>query len=147
MCHSLREVVKEYHLVTPVSTDAEGRFLSHGVSADWTPGPQHVRSRREAAERADHADRADRADHAARLRDVAFYNVTVFGRELHLRLRLNSRLVAPGARVEWWEENSTRSEPLLADCLYVGDVTDMQGTSVAISNCDGLLISPAQDER
>uniref|UniRef100_A0A8C9T7B4 ADAM metallopeptidase with thrombospondin type 1 motif 2 n=1 Tax=Scleropages formosus TaxID=113540 RepID=A0A8C9T7B4_SCLFO len=145
---SLREVVKEYHLVTPVSTDAEGRFLSHGVSADWTPGPQHVRSRREAAERADHADRADRADHAARLRDVAFYNVTVFGRELHLRLRLNSRLVAPGARVEWWEENSTRSEPLLADCLYVGDVTDMQGTSVAISNCDGLagVIRTEQEE-
>uniref|UniRef100_A0A8C7KL57 ADAM metallopeptidase with thrombospondin type 1 motif 2 n=1 Tax=Oncorhynchus kisutch TaxID=8019 RepID=A0A8C7KL57_ONCKI len=72
-----------------------------------------------------------------------YYNVTVFGREFHLRLRHNARLVAPGAKMEWHDDDdsngtATRSEPLQGDCLYVGDVTDTPGTTVAISNCDGL---------
>nr|XP_029507228.1 A disintegrin and metalloproteinase with thrombospondin motifs 3-like [Oncorhynchus nerka] len=73
-----------------------------------------------------------------------YYNVTVFGREFHLRLRHNARLVAPGAKMEWHDDDdgngtATRSEPLQGDCLYVGDVTDTPGTTVAISNCDGLV--------
>lgn len=71
-----------------------------------------------------------------------FYNVTVFGREFHFRLRLNSKLVAPGATVEWQEDsNITYTEPLLGNCLYVGDITDLPNASVAISNCDGLVRS------
>lgn len=69
-----------------------------------------------------------------------FYNVTVFGREFHFRLRPNSRLVAPGATVEWQEDSDeTRIEPLYGNCLYVGDITDLPNASVAISNCDGLV--------
>ncbi|OXB76206.1 UNVERIFIED_CONTAM: hypothetical protein H355_016784 [Colinus virginianus] len=56
------------------------------------------------------------------------------------RLRPNSRLVAPGATVEWQEDSDeTRIEPLYGNCLYVGDITDLPNASVAISNCDGLL--------
>uniref|UniRef100_A0A8C7KUG0 ADAM metallopeptidase with thrombospondin type 1 motif, 2a n=1 Tax=Oncorhynchus kisutch TaxID=8019 RepID=A0A8C7KUG0_ONCKI len=106
-------VLREYGVVRPVNTDAEGRFLSGAVSAPQLDS-QH--------------------------RETLFYNVTVFGRELHLHLRLNSRLVAPGAKVEWHEEgNQTRYEPLLeSDCFYVGEVTNVRDTSVALSNCDGL---------
>lgn len=69
-----------------------------------------------------------------------FYNVTVFGREFHFRLRPNSRLVAPGATVEWQEDSEeTHIEPLYGNCLYVGDITDLPNASVAISNCDGLV--------
>ncbi|KAM3869026.1 A disintegrin and metalloproteinase with thrombospondin motifs 2 [Diretmus argenteus] len=79
-----------------------------------------------------------------------YYNVTVFGRELHLRLRLNSRLVAPGATVEWWEESGQRhAQPIGGTgCFYTGEVTNMEDTSVAISNCDGLagMIRTGQDE-
>ncbi|POI31581.1 hypothetical protein CIB84_004668, partial [Bambusicola thoracicus] len=69
-------------------------------------------------------------------------------------LRPNSRLVAPGATVEWQEDSDeTHIEPLYGNCLYVGDITDLPNASVAISNCDGLLskgkrnISVVQEEQ
>ncbi|ROL50213.1 A disintegrin and metalloproteinase with thrombospondin motifs 3 [Anabarilius grahami] len=41
--------------------------------------------------------------------------------------------------MEWQESGGMHSEPLKSDCMYVGDITDIQGASVAISNCDGLV--------
>ncbi|PKU37016.1 disintegrin/metalloproteinase [Limosa lapponica baueri] len=115
--------IEEYSLVIPTSTDSEGRFLSHLVS-----GPPKARFRRA----------AEGLQHEAANEQI-FYNVTVFGREFHFRLRPNSRLVAPGATVEWQEDSDeTHVEPLYGNCLYVGDITDLPNASVAISNCDGL---------
>uniref|UniRef100_A0A8C7KGB1 ADAM metallopeptidase with thrombospondin type 1 motif 2 n=1 Tax=Oncorhynchus kisutch TaxID=8019 RepID=A0A8C7KGB1_ONCKI len=116
-------VLGEYGLVRPVSVDADGHFLSHAVSAEKE-------------------GMYEEEDGGPRHRQL-YYNVTVFGREFHLRLRHNARLVAPGAKMEWHDDDdsngtATRSEPLQGDCLYVGDVTDTPGTTVAISNCDGL---------
>lgn len=70
-----------------------------------------------------------------------YYNVTLFGHELHLRLQPNSRLVAPAATMEWWEESGQKhSQPIRdTDCFYTGQVSNMEDTSVAISNCDGLV--------
>lgn len=70
-----------------------------------------------------------------------YYNVTVFGRQFHLRLRHNARLVAPGAKMEWHDDSDSirYSEPLHDECLYVGDITDTPGGTVALSNCDGLV--------
>lgn len=137
---SLQHVLREYGLVRPVSVDADGGFLSHAISASRLSGQgSHRRRRRQANQ---HGETDEEQDHL-RHKETLFYNVTVFGQEFHLRLRLNSRLVAPGAKVEWLEDdNQTHSEPLLpSDCLYVGYVTNVQDTSVAISNCDGLVSS------
>lgn len=69
-----------------------------------------------------------------------FFNVTVFGKELHLRLRANRRLVAPRAFVEWQEDFVEKAkERIHRDCVFTGDVSDMPDASVAISNCDGLV--------
>ncbi|CAM5159830.1 unnamed protein product [Natator depressus] len=125
--------IEEYRLVVPISTDSEGRFLSNLVS-----GPPRGRFRRDAGD----------LQHEASNEQI-FYNVTVFGREFHFRLRLNSRLVAPGATIEWQEDsNVTHIEPLHGNCLYVGDITDLPNASVAISNCDGLagMIRTDKDE-
>uniref|UniRef100_A0A8C7K0I8 ADAM metallopeptidase with thrombospondin type 1 motif 2 n=1 Tax=Oncorhynchus kisutch TaxID=8019 RepID=A0A8C7K0I8_ONCKI len=115
-CRNSQHVLREYGVVKPVNTDSVGRFLSGAVSA-----PQLDKG-------------------TASHRETLFYNVTVFGQELHLRLHLNSRLVVPGAKVEWHEEGSEPTyEPLRdSDCFYVGEVTNVRDTSVAISNCDGL---------
>lgn len=136
MCNadSLQHVLGDYGLVKPVLTDAEGRFLSHAVSVGPADGQFRRRWRREAAS-ADHANHESGGDALEQL----YYNVTVFGREFHLRLRRNTRLVAPGAKMEWQESGGMHSEPLKSDCMYVGDITDIQGASVAISNCDGLV--------
>uniref|UniRef100_A0A671SK74 ADAM metallopeptidase with thrombospondin type 1 motif 2 n=1 Tax=Sinocyclocheilus anshuiensis TaxID=1608454 RepID=A0A671SK74_9TELE len=141
--YSLQHVLGDYGLVKPVLTDAEGRFLSHAVSVGPADGQFRRRWRREAAS-SDHAHHESGGGTPERL----YYNVTVFGREFHLRLHRNTRLVAPGAKMEWQESDGTHSELLKSDCMYVGDITDIQGASVAISNCDGLagMIRTEQEE-
>ncbi|XP_026136494.1 A disintegrin and metalloproteinase with thrombospondin motifs 2-like isoform X1 [Carassius auratus] len=140
---SLQHVLGDYGLVKPILTDAEGRFLSHAVSVGPEDGQFRRRWRREAAS-TDHAHDESEGGTPERL----YYNVTVFGREFHLRLHRNMRLVAPGAKMEWQGSDGMHSEPLKSDCMYVGDITDMQGASVAISNCDGLagMIRTEQEE-
>ncbi|KAJ8254644.1 hypothetical protein GJAV_G00195380, partial [Gymnothorax javanicus] len=134
---SLQHVLGEYGLVRPVSTDAEGRFLSHAVSRGQSGGQPRRRRRREAGA-------MEEEEQEEEPQERIFYNVSVFGREFHLRLRHNARLVAPGAKVEWQDDSGDgdgeikRSEPLHSDCLYVGDVSGEREASVAISNCDGL---------
>lgn len=109
--------------------------MSHVVSLE-TAGAG-VRARRAAPDQTSGLPGDAAQDPGGRL----FYNITVFGRDLHLRLRPNARLVAPGATVEWQgETGDTRVEPLLGTCLYVGDVADLpKASSVALSNCDGLV--------
>lgn len=129
--------LKEYGLITPISTDAEGHYLSHLLSAN-----HKQRVKREVLEG------------SAQAVDRLFFNITVFGKEFHLRLHPNQRLVAPGAMVEWHDEieiagnateNGTHSERILrremlkTDCTFIGDITDVPGASVAINNCDGLV--------
>lgn len=130
---------REYELVTPISTNLKGHYLSHILSANHKKrSPRDVSSNSE----------------------QLFFNVTAFGRDFHLRLRPNTHFIAPGAVVEWHEtaprpgnttdprnsrphrsssEGGWRSEPLQTSCAYVGDIMDVPGTSVAISNCDGLV--------
>uniref|UniRef100_A0A663DND9 ADAM metallopeptidase with thrombospondin type 1 motif 14 n=1 Tax=Aquila chrysaetos chrysaetos TaxID=223781 RepID=A0A663DND9_AQUCH len=70
---------------------------------------------------------------------LLYFNVTVFGKELHLRLRPNRRLVPVGAVAEWQEDFEVLfREPLQQRCLFTGDISGMPGAAVAISNCDGL---------
>uniref|UniRef100_A0A669DG90 ADAM metallopeptidase with thrombospondin type 1 motif, 3 n=1 Tax=Oreochromis niloticus TaxID=8128 RepID=A0A669DG90_ORENI len=116
--------LKEYGLVTPFSTDSHGHYLSHLLSAT-----HKQRVKREVLENGETEQRL-------------FFNITAFGKEFHLRLRLNSRLVAPGAMVEWHDEL------LKTDCTFTGDITDVPGASVAINNCDGLagMIRTESDE-
>ncbi|GAB5570745.1 A disintegrin and metalloproteinase with thrombospondin motifs 3 isoform X1 [Prionailurus iriomotensis] len=132
---------REYELVTPVSTDFEGHYLSHILSAN-----HKKRSTRDVSSNS----------------EQLFFNITAFGRDFHLRLKRNTQLVAPGAVVEWHEtslvpgnitnpnndhqagnasERIWKTEPLQTNCAYVGDIMDIPGTSVAISNCDGLALT------
>ena len=150
----LRSRLKEYGLVTPFSTDARGHYLSHLLSAN-----HKQRVRREAFS-------------SGEPQQTLFFNITAFGKEFHLRLRPNDRLVAPGAKVEWHDDedggreredgggagvmgegvkNRTgpggsvrilRQELLKTDCTFIGDITDVPGASVAINNCDGLVSLP-----
>uniref|UniRef100_A0A673FTM0 A disintegrin and metalloproteinase with thrombospondin motifs 3-like n=1 Tax=Sinocyclocheilus rhinocerous TaxID=307959 RepID=A0A673FTM0_9TELE len=146
MNNLLKIRLKEYGLITPISTDAEGHYLSHLLSAN-----HKQRVKREVLEG------------LAQAVDRLFFNITVFGKEFHLRLHPNQRLLAPGAMVEWHDEieiagnateNGTDSERILrrellkTDCTFIGDITDVPGASVAINNCDGLagMIRTDSDE-
>ncbi|CAJ1058587.1 LOW QUALITY PROTEIN: A disintegrin and metalloproteinase with thrombospondin motifs 2-like [Xyrichtys novacula] len=146
---SLQHVLGEYGLVRPISVDAEGRFLSHAVSAGHVAVGQSRRRRRREVGVGDDEWEDPREEPAVSVESL-YYNVTIFGRDFHLRLRHNARLVAPGAKMEWRDDSdSTRhTEPLQDECLYTGDITDIPGSTVAISNCDGLagMIRMEQEE-
>uniref|UniRef100_A0A8C3J9Z0 ADAM metallopeptidase with thrombospondin type 1 motif 3 n=1 Tax=Calidris pygmaea TaxID=425635 RepID=A0A8C3J9Z0_9CHAR len=125
---------RPYGLVIPISTNADGSYVSNILSAS-----HQRRSAREASQSP----------------RQLYFNVTAFGREFHLRLKPNTRLVAPEAVVEWYEDSAGtaaqrlwKREPLWTNCAYVGDITDIPGASVAISNCDGLagMIRTDKDE-
>ncbi|XP_069096468.1 A disintegrin and metalloproteinase with thrombospondin motifs 14 [Pleurodeles waltl] len=125
----------EYGVIVPFSTDSRGRYLSHVVSAEGGFRGKH--SSQHPWQRV-----ARSVPNLARTHsdeDSVYFNVTVFGKELHLRLKPNSRLVAPRALAEWQEDfQELFQEPVRRGCLFTGDISDMPGARVAISNCDGL---------
>uniref|UniRef100_G3QCN4 ADAM metallopeptidase with thrombospondin type 1 motif, 2 n=1 Tax=Gasterosteus aculeatus aculeatus TaxID=481459 RepID=G3QCN4_GASAC len=131
----LHQMLSEFDVVRPIRTNSEGRFLPATVSGLHLPR----RKRHYASPRPPRLEGTE-----------LFYNVTVFGQELHLRLRPNGRLVAPTAIMEWWEESGHKtSQPIRdTDCLYTGEVSNMEDASIAISNCDGLagVIRTSQEE-
>uniref|UniRef100_A0A8C7FAR6 ADAM metallopeptidase with thrombospondin type 1 motif, 3 n=1 Tax=Oncorhynchus kisutch TaxID=8019 RepID=A0A8C7FAR6_ONCKI len=130
--YQLRSRLREYGLITPISTDSHGHFLSHLLSAN-----HKQRVKREVG-----------SEGSEQANDRLFFNITVFGREFHLRLRPNDRLVSPGAMVEWHDQRILRRRLLKTDCTFIGDITDVKGASVAINNCDGLagMIRTDSDE-
>uniref|UniRef100_A0A8C5GV67 A disintegrin and metalloproteinase with thrombospondin motifs 3 n=1 Tax=Gouania willdenowi TaxID=441366 RepID=A0A8C5GV67_GOUWI len=147
---NLKSRLKEYGLVTPFSTDSRGNFLSHLLSASHK---QRVKRELSPLTKSQHS---------------LFFNITAFGKEFHLRLHPNNKLVAPGAMVEWHDgvegigssfrtsqtESTNQTERVLhrellkTDCTFIGDITDVPGASVAINNCDGLagMIRTDSDE-
>uniref|UniRef100_A0A8D0V137 ADAM metallopeptidase with thrombospondin type 1 motif 14 n=1 Tax=Sus scrofa TaxID=9823 RepID=A0A8D0V137_PIG len=145
----LSRKLSDYGMTVPCSTDFRGRFLSHVVSgpaaasagsteADRPPAPLshsgHLRVARSPLRPKGVTLQPGRVG-----RSSLYFNVTVFGEELHLHLRPNRRLVVPGASVEWQEDfRELFRQPLRRECVYTGGVTGMPGAAVAISNCDGL---------
>lgn len=133
--------LSEYGVIVPFSTDCRGRFLSHVVSGEAAAGLGQPACPPEPARSRSWSRRVPRSppDESPQRR-LLYFNVTVFGKELHLRLRPNRRLLPPGAVAEWQEDFEVLfREPLQQRCLFTGDISGMPGAAVAISNCDGLV--------
>ncbi|KAM4839072.1 A disintegrin and metalloproteinase with thrombospondin motifs 14 isoform 2-T2 [Urocitellus parryii] len=138
--------LSDYGVTVPFSTDFRGRFLSHMVSGPAAASkgsvlmdrpPLHSSHLRVA--RSPLHPEGETLKPGQVGRHFLYFNVTVFGKELHLCLRPNRRLVVPGASVEWQEDfRELFRQPLQQECVYTGGVTGMPGAAVAISNCDGL---------
>ncbi|XP_044798148.2 A disintegrin and metalloproteinase with thrombospondin motifs 14 isoform X3 [Bubalus bubalis] len=141
--------LSDYGVTVPCSTDSQGRFLSHVVSGpaaasagsvkgDGPPSPLSHSGRLRVA-RSPLRPEGVTLQPGRMGRASLYFNVTVFGEELHLHLWPNRRLVVPGASVEWQEDfQELFRQPLRRECVYTGGVTGMPGAAVAISNCDGL---------
>ncbi|XP_053739624.1 A disintegrin and metalloproteinase with thrombospondin motifs 3 isoform X2 [Synchiropus splendidus] len=133
--------LSEYGLIVPFSTDSHGRYISHVVSSGSGSEGADVGggARAFAGKRRVPRDAPEIPVVKPSANQHLFFNVTVFGKELHLRLRANRRLVAPGALVEWQEDFQEKAkERIHRNCVFTGDVSDMPEATVAISNCDGL---------
>ena len=142
--------LSDYGVTVPCSTDSQGRFLSHVVSGPAAASAESIKGDRRPSPPS-HSSHLRVARSPLRPEGVTlqpgrmgrsslYFNVTVFGEELHLHLRPNRRLVVPGAAVEWQEDfQELFRQPLQRECVYTGGVTGMPGAAVAISNCDGLV--------
>lgn len=134
--------LSEYGVIVPFSADCQGRFLSHVVSgsvagsraeADHPSAPPPHSDRHRVI-------RSTRLNQGVPRNRLYYFNVTVFGEELHLRLKPNRRLVSPDALTEWQEDfQEVFQEPLQQECVFTGGVSGMPGATVALSNCDGLV--------
>ncbi|XP_072484791.1 A disintegrin and metalloproteinase with thrombospondin motifs 14 isoform X1 [Notamacropus eugenii] len=135
--------LSEYGVFVPFSADHEGRFLSHVVSGPAASGssasgrpplPPSPPSSRHRVARSPSVPAGEPAGKYS-----IYFNVTIFGKEFHLGLKPNRRLVVPGAFTQWQEDFwEVSREPLRQECVFTGSITGMLGTAVAISNCDGL---------
>ncbi|KAF6740009.1 A disintegrin and metalloproteinase with thrombospondin motifs 2 [Oryzias melastigma] len=155
---SLHQVLSEFDIIHPIRTTSEGNFLSRAVSAHHLHrSKRHVflsskTSIPKTILRSNWKDIPPLLEQTPPTRGWSqeiFYNVTVFGQELHLKLHPNTRLFTPTATLEWEESGNVQSEPIRAsDCFYTGTVLGLEDSSVAISNCDGLagMIRTEEDE-
>ncbi|KAM4852531.1 A disintegrin and metalloproteinase with thrombospondin motifs 14 [Thomomys bottae] len=144
----LSEKLNGYGMTIPCSTDFRGHFLSHVVSGPSAAPTRSVDMDRPPLPSLHSSHRVARSPlrpegrpwhHGRAGHHFLYFNVTVFGKELHLHLRPKQRLVVPGASVEWQEDfQKVFRQPLQQECVYTGGVTGMPGAAVAISNCDGL---------
>lgn len=148
---SLNQILSEYDIVHPVETDANGHVLPTSASSHHQHMGQKSSTSRSRGKRGTLADslRETLSDQSRGrsymdIKAGLYYNVSLFGHDLHLRLHPNSRLIAPTATMEWWEESGDRHSQPIGDtgCFYTGQVSNMEDTSVAISNCDGLVGLP-----
>lgn len=105
----------KYEITHPFQADEDGSFLSHTLE-------QHARQKRETEEPR-----------------FWFYNVKAFGMSLHLNLTKNEQLMAPGMKVERHFNGTVTTEDCPKNSFLNGHVSSLQGSSVAVSNEDGLV--------
>lgn len=110
----------EYNVVHPIQVDEEGAFVSHELSYP------RIRIRRYSEE----------VDH----NEEVHYKVSAFGNDLHLHLKRNRRLLAPDFKVEVLGKNGRiLKRHTMENCHYVGRVKARSRSTVAMSNCHGLV--------
>ena len=118
-CSNTFIAVPEYHVVHPIQVDEEGAFVSHELTFP------RIRMRRSAGE----------VDN-----EEVHYKVSAFGNDLHLHLKRNKRLLAPGFKVEViGKRGRVIKRHTMENCHYTGRLKGRTRTTVAISNCLGLV--------
>lgn len=111
----------------PIQVDEDGAFVSHELSYP------RIRMRRS----------SDEVDH----HEEVHYKVSAFGNDLHLHLQRNKRLLAPNFKVEVIGKNGrVMKRHTMENCHYVGRLKDRSRSTVAISNCNGLVSTAYQSK-
>ncbi|XP_048588217.1 A disintegrin and metalloproteinase with thrombospondin motifs 18 isoform X2 [Nematostella vectensis] len=106
--------VPEYDVTHPYQSTSAGTFLSYDLHSD-------------------HRSRRSTDIHDKR------YNIRAFGKNMHLKLRENKRLLAPGLKVEEYQNGHVRrSELPMGTKHYIGEIEGDAKSIVALSYNDGL---------
>lgn len=105
----------EYDVASAFQADENGRFLSRNLG-------EHSRQRRGNEEP-----------------NTCHYNIKAFGTSLHLNLTRNNDFMAPDLEVERHHNGTVTREDAPKNSFLSGHVTSIPGSSVAISNDNGLV--------
>lgn len=125
VCDTLN-LVPEYNVVHPIQVDEEGSFVSHELTFP------RIRMRR---------------SHDEDDNEEVHYRVPAFGNDFHLHLIRNRRLLAPHFKVEViGRHGQVMKRHTMENCHYVGRLKDRSKTTVALSNCQGLVSTQSTNE-
>lgn len=120
--HLVRQL-SDYEIVVPRKVSHDGKHLSHRVIHHYD-GQQ--RRRRRSIESGDD--------------DEVHYRLVLDGRERHLHLAPNDRLLSPGFVIERRNVTEHRIRTSAgSQCHYVGHVRGQPGSTAAVSTCQGLV--------
>ena len=108
-------IVPEYDVITPFQADQKGRFLSLDLDV-------HAMEKRGTKEP-----------------NALFYNVDAFDIPLHLSLTKYNDLAAPDMTIERHQNGRVITEDVPQSTFLNGHVRSIQGSSVAVSNDNGLV--------
>ncbi len=139
--HHLLSKLSNYEVVRPHRSTPDGRFLSHDLSTSKEEEKDvYERAKRDTLLNRDGRSRYRRSALNDDNQEVRHhFRVDAFGIQMHLNVTRNRYIVTPKMKVELYKEDGTREiyRPNTL-CFYSGGVDDSPGSSVAISNCDGL---------
>ena len=72
--------------------------------------------------------------------EPSFYKLDAFGSKLHLKLKRNDHLMAPGLTIlKQNSDGTTTAHPVPENTFYLGQVTSDPRSTVAVSNAGGLV--------
>lgn len=112
----LNPKVPEYDITHPYQSDEQGEFVSYSM---------HSQTRRK---------------RDTRPQKSSFYKMNAFGTELHLKLKRNDHLMAPGMKVlRQHSDGTTTQHPAPENTYYLGHVASDPQSMVAVSNFGGLV--------
>ena len=108
--------VPEYDVTTPFRTDESGGYLSHDLELH----------------RARQVQSAQRPN-------VWYFKMKAFGKSLHLNLTKSTDFLSSGLKAERYQNGSVSYEDLPENYFLKGHVSSAPGSSVSISNYNGLV--------
>ncbi|KAH3741909.1 hypothetical protein DPMN_048639 [Dreissena polymorpha] len=130
----LFQSISSYETIIPHVVDEHGDFLSYNVHQSRVR--RAARGRVEATSQSEIIDGSDISEYRI------FYKFSVFGKEFHFDLTLNTDFLAPGFVVEYQDRRGViGTSGTVANCYYVGQSRTPIISTAAISNCNGLVTS------
>jgi thrombospondin motif-containing protein 6 len=131
---TLLSSLQEYQTILPEVVTENGEFLSYRVQRNHSTGSAH-RNRREARRNQQEIlENSDISEYRI------FYRFSVFGKEFHFDLTLNTELLSPGFYVEYQDrEGVLATSDSISNCYYTGQSREPFISTAAISNCNGLV--------
>ncbi|XP_053395824.1 A disintegrin and metalloproteinase with thrombospondin motifs 6-like [Mercenaria mercenaria] len=127
--------LQEYQTVVPEVVSKGGHFLSYKVQLNQTKPKESSNRIRRGTRRNQQEILTDSDISEYRI----FYKFSVFGKEFHFDLTLNTELLSPGFYVEYQDsEGVLATSDSVSNCYYIGQSREPFISTAAISNCNGL---------